>query len=273
MQSPATAQADPNRTEQRIRRALDLRRGLENRRAQSLFDNLYPETDHVWTGPSLMGGLVEPGQTLYSRDKYPKHMEWLAAGAKYRERCAMMANRTGKTFGLGGYEMACHLTGLYPPWWEGRRFTHPVSAWAAGDTYETTRDILQLVLLGNIAYRGNVKTLDGRGIIPGYCLGRNTWHGGVPDTVDTILIKHFTPQSVCDGHSFLGFKSYDQGRRKFQGTARHVIWFDEEPPLAVYNEALIRTATVNGIVMLTFTPLLGLSEVVLSFLPAEQRPS
>ena len=51
-----------------------------------------------------------------------------------------------------------------------------------------------------------------------------------------------------------------------------MIWFDEEPPMDVYNEALIRTATLNGIVMLTFTPLMGLSEVVLSFMPADQRP-
>jgi phage terminase large subunit-like protein len=40
----------------------------------------------------------------------------------------------------------------------------------------------------------------------------------------------------------------------------------------VYNECLIRTATLNGITMLTFTPLMGLSEVVLSFLPADQQP-
>jgi phage terminase large subunit-like protein len=31
-------------------------------------------------------------------------------------------------------------------------------------------------------------------------------------------------------------------------------------------------ATTNGIVMLTFTPLEGMSEVVMGFLPAEMRP-
>ena len=34
----------------------------------------------------------------------------------------------------------------------------------------------------------------------------------------------------------------------------------------------IRTATTDGIIMLTFTPLEGMSEVVLGFLPAEMRP-
>ncbi len=34
----------------------------------------------------------------------------------------------------------------------------------------------------------------------------------------------------------------------------------------------IRTATTDGIIMLTFTPLAGMSEVVMGFLPAEMRP-
>lgn len=179
-------------------------------------------------------------------------------------------HNSGKTFGLGGYEMSCHLTGLYPDFWDeigGRRFKNPISAWAAGDTYETTRDIIQLTLLGDIGFRDGRKVVDGRGIIPGHLLGRNTWRSGVQDLVDTIVVKH-----VSGGNSFLGFKSFDQGRKKFQGTGRHVIWFDEEPPMDVYNEALIRTATLGGIIMLTFTPLSGLSEVVLSFMPADMRP-
>ncbi len=44
-----------------------------------------------------------------------------------------------------------------------------------------------------------------------------------------------------------------------------------EPPLDVYGECVIRTATTNGIVMLTFTPLEGMSEVVMSFLPTEMQ--
>ena len=50
------------------------------------------------------------------------------------------------------------------------------------------------------------------------------------------------------------------------------FWLDEEPPLDVYGECLIRTATTNGIIMLTFTPLSGMSNVVLQFMPAEFRP-
>lgn len=265
--SPADVEALPVDKQKRLLTLLNTR---DERHAQSLFYEIYPEEDTIWTGPALMGGLIEHGQTLYSRHKYAKHMEWLGAGSKYRERCAMMANRSGKTFGLGGYEMSCHLTGLYPRFWDeigGRRFNLPISAWAAGDTYETTRDIIQLTLLGDVTFRDGRKVVNGRGIIPGHLLGRNTWRGGVQDLVDTIVVKH-----VSGGNSYLGLKSFDQGRKKFQGTGRHVIWFDEEPPMDVYNEALIRTATLGGIIMLTFTPLSGLSEVVLSFMPADMRP-
>ncbi len=219
-------------------------------------------------GPSILDGLMEPGQTIHSRQRYAKHLEFFRAGATHRERCFMAANRVGKTFGGGGYEMACHLTGQYPSWWEGRRFQQPISAWAAGDTYMTTRDVMQLNLLGQVGYDGRRKVMDGRGVIPGDCLGRLVWHSGVEDLVDTIRVRH-----VSGGWSTIGFKSYDQGRKVFQGTGRHVIWLDEEPPINVYEECLLRTATLGGIVMLTFTPLLGMSEVVLSFMPEEQRPA
>ena len=68
------------------------------------------------------------------------------------------------------------------------------------------------------------------------------------------------------GTSLLGFKSYDQGRRKFQGTAKHVIWEDEEPPADVHSECLLRLMTVDGLLMLTFTPLSGISEVVFRYI-------
>lgn len=264
----ATAEEEVTRAE--IIEAIEALEETDRREAKRLYYALYPAENKLWHGPSILDGLIERGQTLHSRDLYPKHLEFFDAGRERRERCFMAANRVGKTLGGGGYEIACHLTGDYPPWWTGRKFLKsPISAWAAGDTYETTRDIIQLTLLGEIDYAGNRKTVDGRGIIPGHLLGAPSWRsGGVSDLVDTIRVKH-VPTS---GWSLLQLKSYDQGRKKFQGTGKHVIWLDEEPPMDVYNECLIRTATLDGIVMLTFTPLSGMSEVVLSFMPAEQRP-
>jgi len=249
------------------RRIVDLCRQTSVMDARTLFYNLFPNKTATWTGASILGGLIEPGQTIFAREEYQKNLEFFAAGATHRERCAMFANRTGKTLACGGYETACHLTGDYPEWWVGKRFNGPISAWAAGDTYETTRDIIQLNLLGEVTYAGGRKTVDGRGIIPGKMLGQPVFRGGGQGVVDHIPVRH-----MKGGWSLLAQKSYDQGRKAFQGTGKHLIWFDEEPPMDVYNEALIRTATLHGITMLTFTPLSGLSEVVMSFLPAELRP-
>lgn len=189
-------------------------------------------------------------------------MEFFAAGAEHRERAFVAANRIGKSEGVGGYEMALHLTGYYPDWWVGRRFEHPIKAWAAGDTGETTRDIIQLKLLGEF---GNL----GTGLIPndkGQIIKTNA-RQGLADAIKDVWIRHKT-----GGISYLGLKSYDQKRESFQGTEQHVIWLDEEPPQPVYTECLIRTMTTNGLIICTFTPLLGLSDVVLSFLPDGKMP-
>jgi phage terminase large subunit-like protein len=84
---------------------------------------------------------------------------------------------------------------------------------------------------------------------------------GVADAVDTLVVRH-----VSGGKSTIGFKSYDQGRQKWQGAKRDLIWLDEECPMDIYKEALTRTNAVpDGRLMLTFTPLNGVSGVVLLF--------
>ena len=93
---------------------------------------------------------IYPDEGPLRRELYPKHIAFFKAGATHMERAAIAANRVGKTWGIGGYETALHLTGDYPKWWEGRRFNAPVDVWAAGDTSETTRDIVQLALMGPI---------------------------------------------------------------------------------------------------------------------------
>lgn len=190
------------------------------------------------------------------RELYPKHMQFFAAGIEHMERACIAANRVGKTWGIGGYETTLHLTGDYPDWWEGRRFDHPIDSWAAGDTSETTRDIVQLSLFGQ---QGEL----GTGLIPAAnIIGEPTKRAGVAGAVDTARIRH-----KSGGTSIIGLKSYDQGRKKFQGTAKHVCWCDEEPPADVYDEMMLRLMTTNGIMIGTFTPLSGLSEVVLRFMP------
>jgi phage terminase large subunit-like protein len=192
------------------------------------------------------------------RELYPKHLEFFRLGKEKRERLFIAGNRVGKTV-AGGYELVCHITGNYPKWWQGRRFNRPNNWWAVGDTRETVRDTLQFELLGA---RGDV----GTGLIPRDVIER-TAPGFIPEAVQAIWVRH-----AAGGFSVVQFKSYDQGREAFQGTSQDGIWLDEEPPMDVYTECLLRTMTSDGIVMLTFTPLRGLSDVVLAFLPGGAMP-
>lgn len=199
------------------------------------------------------------------RELYVKHMAFFAAGATERQRCMLAANRVGKTEGVGAYETTCHLTGIYPKWWTGKRFTKPVKAWAAGDTSKTVREIIQFKLLGNPGQYGT-------GMIPGDLLVKTTPKTGVPDSVDTIYVKHASGKN-----SMLVLKSYDQRRESFQGTEQDFIWLDEEPGADIYSECFMRTADTSGgkrpagMLFLTFTPLYGWTDVVEGFLNEEKR--
>jgi len=200
-----------------------------------------------------------PDEGPYRRELYQKHLEFFRAGVEHRERAFIAANRVGKTESCGGYELALHLIGEYPEWWEGRRFDRPIKAWAAGDTSQTTRDILQGKLLGPPGDFGT-------GLIPfANILDTKSKAGSVADAIETVRVKHSS-----GGVSRLTLKSYDQKRKSFQGTEQDVILLDEEPPMDVYTECFLRTADVGygpGMILATFTPLLGLSDVVLSYLP------
>lgn len=214
---------------------------------------LLEEKDRRLSGRKLYSYF--PDQGPLRRELYKKHLSFFQLGSRIRERCFMAANRVGKTEGGGGYELTLHLTGLYPPWWNGRRFSAPVSSWAAGDTAKTVRDIIQAKLLGRPGHYGT-------GLIPEDSLIRTTSKLGTSEAVDTIYVKH-----VSGGISQVSLKSFDQRREAFQGTEQDIIWLDEECPLDIYTECLLRTMTNDGIIMLTFTPLLGLSDTVMQFLP------
>jgi phage terminase large subunit-like protein len=184
------------------------------------------------------------------RTAYAKHMLFFKMGATHKTRAFIAANRVGKTEGGGGYEVAMHLTGLYPDWWEGHRFTRPNSWWVAGDTNETVRDIIQAKLLGP-------KEEMGTGLIPGDCIGKLRWRVNGNDAVDTVAIKH-----VTGGWSMLGFKSFEQGRKAFQGTEKDGIWLDEESNEGVRAECIMRLMTTRGLLLETFTPLNGITPII-----------
>jgi len=188
---------------------------------------------------------------------YEKQRQFHALGRTKRERLLMAANKVGKTFCAGFEFGAFHLTGLYPDWWEGYRFTKQNRGWAGSFTGEMTKLGAQRILLGN----------DGRwgtGCIPKDLIVDVKRARGVPNAVETVLVRH-----TCGEVSQVTFKAYSDGREAWQAEDLDWVWFDEEPPEDVYTEGITRTNNTGGPVALTFTPLLGLSKVVMRFLSPE----
>lgn len=194
---------------------------------------------------------------VHARDKYPKHLEFFAAGVTYPQRLFMAANRVGKSES-GAFEVTAHVTGQYPDWWRGRRFDEPGEWWVCGTTAETTRDIVQAKLFGPPNPNGDI--LPGGMIPPNLIVHRQKRPHGLPGAFEQVWIRHRTGK-----HSVIAFKTYEQGRKSFEGTSKQGIWCDEEPPLDVWTEMLLRLVTTKGIAIVTFTPLQGMSDVVKGF--------
>lgn len=186
-------------------------------------------------------------------DPYPKQREFHDNGATYKERILLAGNRLGKTYSAG-MEVAMHLTGEYPQWWKGRRFSRPIRVWVGSVSAELCRDGAQRILLGPV-------NRPGTGTVPRDRIVKTKLARGVPDAVESVVV-----QSIY-GHTNLAvFKSYKDGREAWQADEIDVVWLDEEPPFDVYIEALTRTNNTKGTVFLTFTPLLGMSQVVTRYL-------
>jgi len=96
----------------------------------------------------------------------------------------MAANRIGKSFS-GAAEMSYHLTGIYPEWWEGKRYDQPITAWAGGVSNETTRDIVQYELLGS----PDDPDAFGSGAIPKNKIIKTERKPGVPNAKSVALIQ------------------------------------------------------------------------------------
>ena len=185
---------------------------------------------------------------------YPKQEAFHNEGANHQQRLFMAGNRQGKTWG-GGMEVSYHATGDYPDWWKGKRFTRPVKIIVAGRTSETTRDVPQLMLMGEPEQWGT-------GTLPRSAIRRTVLGRGITDALDSVSVQY-----VTGGVSIIKFKQYSQERQAMEGYDADIVWFDEEPSFKVYNEGLTRTHSRNGIVFITFTPMLGMSDVVENFYP------
>jgi phage terminase large subunit-like protein len=186
---------------------------------------------------------------------HPKQAEFHVMGKEKRLRLLSAGNQFGKSE-AGSAEIAYHTTGLYPEDWEGRRCQGASDWWVGGDTAETLRDIVQEKLLGPIEDLGT-------GWIPKGSIINHKLKRSIANAVDYVVIRH-----VEGGLSRIYFKSYEQGRKKWQGKPiTGGIWLDEEPPADIWAEAMARTTATQAMLYMTFTPLQGPTPVVRSFWP------
>ena len=192
-------------------------------------------------------------ESVWDYRPYPKQHDFHALGAEKRNRMLRAGNQNGKTWSAA-HEATYHLLGEYPDWWPGYRFDKPITAWCAGETMETTRDLQQALLLGE---PGRI----GTGLIPKRAIVMTKLARGVADAVDFCLIRN-----AAGGLSMLKFKNFTQQRRVWQGKPVDLVWWDEEPPEDKHSEGMARTIATQGITMMTFTPLLGMTDVVDSYM-------
>lgn len=188
---------------------------------------------------------------------HPKQLSFHGAGKEAIERLFLAGNRVGKTF-CGCEELVYHLTGRYPKWWNGYRFDRAITAWICSESLKDIRSVLQPLLIGE------------NGILSAEDIIHTTF--GNNGTFDFITIRNKN-----GGHSILYSKSYEQGRQKFQGSRVDFIHLDEEPNHDIYTECLLRLSNVDGKgqgrLILTATPLKGMTELMVHFLKSKDSES
>lgn len=164
------------------------------------------------------------------------------------------------------HEVAMHLTGLYPDWWPGRTYDRPTTGWVVTPSSEKLKDPIQIALFGTPD--PNMKgEMFGTGAIPKESiLDISTRQSNVKGVAELIQVRH-----KSGGISTLGTKTFEQGREKVQGASLDFVWPDEEVPQDIYGELVARVQDRDGMVMCTFTPLMGITGVVQTFLENEDR--
>jgi len=233
------------------------RQGIANDRLLSV---LFPDEDTALPAPEHRSWpythkMFDGYDTIFCKNKYIKALEFWAAGKDHQQRFLMAGNRVGKSL-AAAVEVSYHLTGLYPADWNGVRFNHPTQWWICGDSRQTIISTLQPLFLGDVGDFGH-------GLIPKDCIDFSTLKDAqkAATSVGMVKIMH-----TSGAHSSITFKSYFEGRKSFQGAAVCVM-LDEEPPQDVYGECLLRTATGDNILVASFTPLSGETELIKQLLP------
>jgi phage terminase large subunit-like protein len=200
----------------------------------------------------------------YNQLKYFRpfeHQRRFFATAGSDRRGILAANRIGKTVSTC-YETAMHLTGQYPEWWTGHRFDGAITAMVAGEGWSQVAMVLQNELLGTQDVK--IKENIGTGAIPLASIIQETMRSDGANCMG-VEIRH-----TSGAKSYLLFANYTQEVRQMQGFKLNLAVFDEQPPDDFFSEIVTRTATTQGKILCSFTPLKGLNGLVSKFWNREE---
>jgi phage terminase large subunit-like protein len=146
-------------------------------------------------------------------------------------RALFWGNRVGKTE-WGAQETSRYGTATHP----FRDVAEGVEIWCACPSFDAQEETTQKKLLTYLP-EGSIEHID-------YLRGK--------------IIK----KMVLTNGTIISFKSYEQGREKFQGTGKRLIWFDEEPPKDIWEECFVRVEAGQQLdVILTMTAVKGMTWV------------
>jgi phage terminase large subunit-like protein len=152
--------------------------------------------------------------------------------SRAKGKVALGGNRAGKTV-AGATETVWKMTGTHP--WNQKKKT-PIACRAIGSSFE---EGIKKIIIPELAKW-----------IPPSQLRNGSWEASYDAAARNLTLEN---------GSTIEFLTYEQEVQKHAGTSRDHVWFDEEPPQAIFNENLIRLADVDGEWIMTMTPLLDMS--------------
>ncbi len=155
---------------------------------------------------------------------YPTQRKFHESNARIRGFFG--GNRSGKTRALV-QEVLWYATGLHP--FKKLREKVPLHVWVVSLDFPSSRDVVQPM----------IREILGSGYL-------KSWR-------ETDKMIELTNGST------IAFKSVDSGWEKFQGTAKDLIAFDEEPSHKVWQECRMRVVSTKGDIVVAMTPLHGMS--------------
>lgn len=162
-------------------------------------------------------------------ERHPKQLQ--AHMAQQAIRALFWGNRVGKTE-WGAMEVAEYATARH----EHRDIKPPFQIWAACPSFDVQKDTTQPKLLR---------------YLPESEIKSKTW-----------IRKGILKEIELKNGVTIVFKSYEQGREKFQGAGVRLIWFDEEPPHDIWEECFVRVEAGQQLdVNLTMTAIKGMTWV------------